>query len=234
MLMYPPSLNLTDHQAQARPPSPPQPPPSQSYAQSLLQKFSLPPIGPFDPASNFLSSLLSTFTGPQTDAPQQSASNMASSFVLPNLPREEKLSYIEAQKRKLVEYIKFLDDAAAQHHNEDLAPRYAASLGLGTPSKQQRGVDPDSSPPRSFSIPSPPAAAESKRWSSGSLLGQSLAPQFSEEGFEAVNPEDLPAIASGVKTPDEATRRGWFAGWGGGNRSVSAPQPAQTPQTPPQ
>lgn len=39
---------------------------------------------------------------------------MTSSFTLPNLPHDEKLSYIEAQKRKLVEYIKFLDDAAAQ------------------------------------------------------------------------------------------------------------------------
>jgi hypothetical protein len=164
---------------------------------------------------------------------------MASSFVLPNLPREEKLSYIEAQKRKLVQYIKFLDDAAAQHHNEDLAPRYPTSFDLGTSSQQQRGIDPESSPPRSFSIPSPPPpapGAENKRWSGGSLLGQSLAPQFTEEGFEAVNSEDLPAMATGVKNPDEATRRGWFAGWAGSgsNRSVSAPQPAQPPQTPPQ
>jgi hypothetical protein len=45
---------------------------------------------------------------------------MTSSFTLPNLPREEKLSYIEAQKRKLVEYIKFLDDAAAQSQEATL------------------------------------------------------------------------------------------------------------------
>ena len=160
---------------------------------------------------------------------------MAGSFVLPNLPREEKLSYIEAQKRKLVEYIKFLDDAAAQQHNEDLTPRYPASLGLGLPS-QARGVV-ESSPPRNTEFPSL-TPADKKRLSAASLLaGQALAPQFSEEGFEAVNPEDLPAsLASGVKTPDEVTRRGWFAGWGAGNtRSVSAPaQPVQTPQTPPQ
>lgn len=148
---------------------------------------------------------------------------MASSFVLPNLPREEKLSYIEAQKRKLVEYIKFLDDAAAQQHNDDLIPRYPPSLSLGIPS-QQRGVDPEPSSPRKVSIPSSPPAAENKRLSTGSLLGQPLAPQFSDDGFEAVDPEDLPSIATGVKTPDEVTRRGWFAGWGGSNRSVSGPQ----------
>ena len=118
-------------QDQARPPTPPQAAQSQaaSYAQILLQRFSLPPIGPFDPASNFLSSLLSTFSTPQTDTARAlgettttSSSNMTGSFHLPNLPPEEKLSYIEAQKRKLVEYIKFLDDVAAQQHNEDLRP----------------------------------------------------------------------------------------------------------------
>jgi hypothetical protein len=87
--------------------TPPRPPtPQHSYAQSLLAKFSLSPIGLFDPQSA-LSAILSSFTGPQT-------TDMTSSFTLPNLPREEKLSYIKAQKRKLVEYIKFLDDAAAQ------------------------------------------------------------------------------------------------------------------------
>jgi len=91
--------------------TPPRPStPQQSYAQSLLAKFSLPPIGPFDPQSA-LSAILSTFTAPQT-------TDMTSSFTLPNLPRDEKLSYIEAQKRKLVEYIKFLDDAAAAQFQE--------------------------------------------------------------------------------------------------------------------
>jgi hypothetical protein len=107
---------------------------------------------------------------------------MSSSFHLPNLPREEKLSYIEAQKRKLVEYIKFLDDVAAQHHNEDLP---AAFPEAGT--------------------------SREKRWSG------EVVPQFTEEeGFEAVDREDVPgSVASGVKgKEDEVTRRGWFYGWG--------------------
>jgi hypothetical protein len=45
--------------------------------------------------------------------------------------------------------------------------------------------------------------------------------QFSEDGFEAVNPEDLPSgsvIASGVKGGvDELSRRGWFGSWGAGS-----------------
>jgi hypothetical protein len=69
-----------------------------------------------------LSSLLSSFTPVQDPSPTLSASVLLSNFRLPNLPREEKLSYIEAQKRKLVEYIAFLDDQAATQHNEDLPP----------------------------------------------------------------------------------------------------------------
>lgn len=104
---------------------------------------------------------------------------MASSFHLPNLPREEKLSYIEAQKRKLVEYIKFLDDVAAQHHNEDLPTSFPAS---------------------------PIVKVTSPR----------VPPQFTEEGYEAVDADDI-ALASGVAAGkvDEVSRRGWFYGWGG-------------------
>lgn len=107
---------------------------------------------------------------------------MASSFQLPNLPRDEKLSYIEAQKRKLVEYIKFLDDVAAQHHNEDLPTTSTASF--------------PSSPLVNVSSPRVP-------------------PQFTEEGFEAVDKDDI-ALASGIAGKgDEILRRGWFYGWGG-------------------
>ena len=170
-----------------------------SYAQSLLQKFSLPPIGPLDPAANFLTSIFSTFSQPadhHADADVPAA--MAGSFVLPDLPREEKLGYIEAQKRKLVEYIKFLDYAAAQHHNEDLArPTTAAGQG------------------------SPPRTPRARTVSGGSAV---TSPRPADDGFEAVETEDLPSgsvLASGVKGADETARRGWFSGWGG--RALTPP-----------
>jgi hypothetical protein len=134
---------------------------------------------------------------------------MAASLRLPNLPREEKLSYIETQKRKLVEYIKFLDDAAVQQHNEDLR---SPSTSL-----QQTATFPP----------------DTRRWSAGSMPGAptGLSPQFTpDDGFEAVNTEDLPSgsvLATGVKETDEVAQRGWFTGWGTGNRSVSAPQTSQ-------
>jgi len=159
----------------------------QSYAQALLAKFSLPPIGPFDPQSA-LSALLSTFTAVSTDA---KGTDMAASFTLPNLPREEKLSYIEAQKRKLVEYIKFLDDAA---QTTEAAP-------LPTDPK------PTEKP------------ADTRRWSIASLTSPPH-----EEGYEAVDKEDVPTgIATGVGKPGEVVQRGWFS-WG---RSVSDPQVTQ-------
>lgn len=134
---------------------------------------------------------------------------MTASFHLPNLPREEKLSYIETQKRKLVEYIKFLDAAAAQHHNEDLR-------------------SPSTSPQQATTFP-----PDTRRWSGGSMPGAptGLPQQFTpDDGFEAVNTEDLPSgsvLATGVRETDEVSRRGWFGGWGTGARSVSAPQTSQ-------
>jgi hypothetical protein len=131
-------------------------------------------------------------------------------FRVPDLPPEEKLSYIEAQKRKLVEYIKFLDDAAAEHHNEDLRPGSSHSK------------------PTATSPPLQPSSSEPRRWSSGSFLG-AIAPQLTtEDGYEAVDREDLPAggvLASGVAGADEVTRRGWFGSWGG-SRSASSSQPS--------
>ena len=52
-------------------------------------------------------------------------------------------------------------------------------------------------------------------------------PQFTEEeGFEAVDKEDLPgSMASGVKgKEDEVTRRGWFYGWGSAPTTPAAVQ----------
>ena len=175
---------------QARPPTPPQAQAQTSYVQLLLQKFSLPPIGSFDPATNFISSLFSTFAAGATvgsETRDMSASNIMSGFQLPNLPPEQKLSYIEAQKRKLAEYIKLLDEAAAQQNNE--------------------GLHATSSSPVS---PPPPAAAppsEPRRWSLG---GGSTSFQVAEDGFEAVNSDDLPTgsvLVTGVKKSDDVTRR---------------------------
>jgi hypothetical protein len=121
---------------------------------------------------------------------------MIGSFQLPNLPRDEKLSYIESQKRKLVDLIKYLDDAAAQQHNEDLGPASSPRAVTG-------------------GFPSP-APQDTRRWSGGSGFAVPLAPQF-EEGFEAVDSADLPSgsvLATGVKE-DEVARRGWFGSWGG-------------------
>jgi hypothetical protein len=135
---------------------------------------------------------------------------MAASFQLPNLPREEKLSYIESHKRKLVEYIKYLDDVAAQQHNEDLRPPPSTSSVVRTT------VSPSDTRRRSgVNIPGAATA---------------LPTQFTEDGFEAVNPEDFSTgsiLATGTKTPDDVTRRGWFSSWGSGARSASDPQ---TPQ----
>jgi len=105
------------------------------------------------------------------------------------------LSYIESQKRKLVDLIKYLDDAAAQQHNDDLRR-------------------PPSSPAAPTGLPSP-APRDTRRWSGGSMSAP-LAPQF-EEGFEAVDSTDLPSgsvLATGVNV-DEVVKRGWFSGWGG-------------------
>lgn len=48
-----------------------------------------------------------------------------------------------------------------------------------------------------------------------------IPPQFAEEGFEAVNPEDFSSasvIASGIKSgAEEVTRRGWFSSWNAGS-----------------
>lgn len=91
-----------------------------------------------------------------------------------------------------MEYIKFLDDAAAQH---DVSPIH-----------------------EEIKIPSAPT--DPRRWS-----GNSLPPQY-EEGYEAVDREDVPSgSATGVAA--EVAQRGWFAGWAG-NRSVSSPLPRQT------
>jgi hypothetical protein len=187
-------------QHQTRPQSPTQATTPTSYAQSLLAKFSLPPIGPLDPAANFLTSIFSTFAQPsdaRAAADVAVPAAMTGSFVLPELPREEKLGYIEAQKRKLVEYIKFLDHAAAQHHNEDLAR-----------------------PSTSEKVPrSPPRTPRAREVSAGSVAS----PRPADDGFEAVERADLPSgsvIASGVKGGDETVRRGWFSGWGG-----AAPSP---------
>jgi hypothetical protein len=185
-------------QHQTRPPSPAQATTATSYAHSLLAKFSLPPIGPLDPAANFLTSIFSTFaqpSDPHTAADVAVPAAMAGSFVIPELPREEKLGYIEAQKRKLVEYIKFLDHAAAQHHNEDLVR-----------------------PSTSEKVPrSPPRTPRGRGVSAGSA-GSVASPRPADDGFEAVETADLPSgsvIASGVKGGDETARRGWFSGWGG-------------------
>ena len=129
---------------------------------------------------------------------------MVNSFALPDLPREEKLGYIEAQKRKLVEYIKFLDHAAAQHHNEDLTKRPTSS---------------SASPHLGFTSPlvvgSPPRTPRSRNFNGGSVASPRVP---ADDGFEAVDRDDLPSgsvISSGVKTPEETTRRGgWFSGWG--------------------
>ena len=225
LLGVPPQVRISYFRAltlqdRTRPPTPPQPAQSQasSYAQLLLQRFSLPPIGTFDPATNLLSSLISTLSAPHTDTARglgettATSSNMGGNFHLPNLPREEKLSYIETRKRQLVEYIKFLDDAAAQEHNEDLRPH----------SRPLPAV------PRSPVVaPTLPPRPDSRRRSGGSMPGgiAALPPQFSEDGFEAVNPEDLPSgsvIASGVmRSADEFPRRGWLSGWGAGSTSQS-------------
>jgi hypothetical protein len=128
---------------------------------------------------------------------------MIGSFALPNLPREQQLSYIEAQKRKLVEYIKFLDDAAAQHHNEDLSSPLSYPVSSPSQTVHARNVSTTSMP-----IPFPTAGS----------------PQLSEEGFESVSAED--AVASGVTvTTPSAERRGWF-GWG-----VSTPTTLPYPET---
>lgn len=138
---------------------------------------------------------------------------MIGSFHLPNLPREEKLSYIEDRKRELENYIKMLDDAATQHKG-NLHPHSRPLSGA----------------PRSpVATPTTPTRPDSRRRSGGSIPGgtKAVSPQFAEEGFEAVNSEDLPSgsvIASGVKGgADEVTRRGWFSSWGAG----SAPQSPQ-------
>lgn len=51
-----------------------------------------------------------------------SASSL-SNFQLPDLPHEHKAAYIESQRHKLLEYIKFLDDAASQHHTDEADPQ---------------------------------------------------------------------------------------------------------------
>ena len=125
-------------------------------------------------------------------------------FQLPtNLPREQKLSYIEQQKRKLTEYIAFLDAQAAEHEEDSHRPSnrsYPSALGGGFPSSSARRASPPESP---------------------------LPPNFAEEGFEAVTPDDLSEVlATGVKVLERPVQRGWFA-W----RSVSAPVPKPpTPQ----
>ena len=94
-----------------------------------------------------------------------------------------------------MDLIKYLDDAAAQHHNDDLHR-------------------PPSSPAGATGFPSP-VPKDTRRWSGGSMSAP-LAAQF-EEGFEAVDSTDLPSgsvLATGVKV-DEAARRGWFGSWGG-------------------
>ena len=88
-----------------------------------------------------------------------------------------------------MDLIKYLDDVAAQQHNEDLRR-----------------------PPAPTGFPSP--MQDTRRWSGGSTSA-ALAPQF-EEGFEAVDTTDLPrgsVLATGVKG-DDVTRRGWFSSWG--------------------
>ena len=129
---------------------------------------------------------------------------MVDSFVLPALPREEKLGYIEAQKRKLVEYIKFLDHAAAQHHNEDLTNRpTSASVSPYLESTSPSGAG------------SPPRTPRSRNLA-GSFVASPRVPPDDE--FEAVDRDDLPSgsvIVSGVKTAEETTHRAsWFSGWG--------------------
>jgi len=96
-----------------------------------------------------------------------------------------------------VDLIKYLDDAAAQQHTEDLSPTSSPRAVAG-----------------GFASPAPPQ--DTRRWSG--VLGSAapLAPQF-EEGFEAVDSADLPSgsvLATGVKD-EEVARRGWFVSWGG-------------------
>ena len=128
------------------------------------------------------------------------------------------MTYIEAQKRKLVEYIRFLDDQAAAH-TEDTGGGGSSSSSTTRPamgsylSSLGGGFPPSPARPREVSSASTPA-----------LVPENPLPRnFSDEGFEAVQPEDIPSVvASGVRAAEEATRRGWF-GWGAGTRSVSAP-----------
>jgi hypothetical protein len=122
-------------------------------------------------------------------------------FQLPNLPREQKLTYIEEQKKKLTEYIKFLDAQAAQHQVERPASRYLTSHTL-TPVP--------GSPVAPRSLPGSPNVA-------------------AEEGFEAVTPDDFSGVlATGVKIAEQATQRGWF-GWRSVSAPVPKP-PSHTPE----
>jgi len=129
---------------------------------------------------------------------------MVDSFVLPHMPREEKLGYIEAQKRKLVEYIKFLDHAAAQHHNEDLTKRPTSSSA----SPYLESTSP-------LAAGSPPRTPHSRNLV-GSFVASPRVP--ADDEFEAVDRDDFPSgsvMVSGVKTPEETTHRAsWFSGWG--------------------
>lgn len=126
-------------------------------------------------------------------------------FQLPTLPRDQKLTYIEEQKRKFTEYIRFLDVQAEQHKEEQNTGRPASSR---------------------TSISGPPSKAAAIQ--RGSISGNSaqLPPNYTDEGFEAVTSDDISGVlATGIKIAERtaAQPRGWF-GW----RSVSAPVPKPT------
>src|SRR6202030_3990337 len=96
--------------------------------------------------------------------------------------------------------IKFLDDAAAQQHNEDLRPSSSSSHLPHPPPSPPQQHQPNTP------FPSSPVPVDNRRWSGGSFGAPPppapLSPQFAtEEGFEAVNPEDVPSgsvLASGI------------------------------------
>jgi hypothetical protein len=129
-----------------------------------------------------------------SDQSGQGTTNLTASAVignihLPNLPPEEKLSYIDAQKRKLMEYIKFLDSTAAQQRDDDTQPASTINNSLGAVFA-------------STSVPS----AESRRKSMGS-------PLVADDGFESVDPQDLvSAYASGMSRGEVPAQRTWY-GW---------------------
>jgi hypothetical protein len=111
---------------------------------------------------------------------------MAGSFHIPNLPPDQKLNYIEDQKRKLAEYIQLLDDAAEKQRNEDLRP------------------------PSSGATLFP----ELRRHSTGSLAGSAPVAEDGFEAVRREDVPS--GTASGVNAAEKAAQRGWFGGWVGG------------------